>query len=391
MRGFSPLLFSIAFISCSQLTNGLLAPALPEMAVHYGVQEHQVQLLVVCFIFGLGISQLFYGPLADAYGRRKVFWLGQAIFLSGNLLTFFGFNELTLLQLGVVVQGLGAGSNQILARCLLSDSYKGEQLSHGFAWLGMAASVIPVIGPVIGGFITAHVGWHYLFILIGLSGASLLLVAGWLMPETRPGKNQPLKPKTIARNYFKLALEPGFINYSCFAWIGSIGVMYLISSAPFVLQGGFGLSADDFGLVMIAPAAGLALGSAFTRRFVLLWNERRVLRLAAIMPMLAAMLIYFLGEQLIWLVVAMVTVSACVGAIYPISQTGLFRQFAGQAGTVSALSGTTQMGLTALSVATLTRVMEPSPDSMAVIFSIMSLMLIAVLMLQQRARQQEFA
>ncbi|MEE1675100.1 multidrug effflux MFS transporter [Agarivorans aestuarii] len=377
-----PLFFSIAFIACSQLTNGLLAPALPEMATHFAVDEHLVQRLIVVFILGLGISQLFYGPLADSYGRRRIFWLGQAIFLLGNLLTFLGFNNLDLLLAGVMIQGLGAGSNQILARCLISDSYRGKELKHGFAWLGMAASVIPVLGPVIGGIVTAYWGWHYLFVIIGIAGASLLIIAAKLLPETQVEAGPPLNMSRVFNDYLNLAADRQFIHYSSFAWIASIGLMYMISSAPFVLQHDFGLSADNFGLVMIVPAAGLALGSAFTRRFNGRWPEQQILLLASVLPFIAAFILLTQAHSLFWVVAAMSLISISVGAIYPISQSGLFAHFSGQAGTVSALSGTTQMTLTALAVGGLTSAFMPSPSAMAIIFSVMAVALILNMVIQ---------
>ncbi len=210
-----PLFFSIVFMACSQLTNGLLAPALPEMAIHYSVEEHLVQGLILCFILGLGLSQLVYGPLADSLGRRRVFWCGQSIFLSGNLLTFFGLHDFNLLMLGVLIQGLGAGSNQILARCLISDSYRGVELKHGFAWLGMAASVIPVVGPVVGGLVTAYWGWHYLFFIIGIAVSILMIVAAKWLPETQTTLGSRLQFRRVLSNYLDLAINPHFIAYSC--------------------------------------------------------------------------------------------------------------------------------------------------------------------------------
>ncbi|GDY25222.1 MFS transporter [Agarivorans sp. Toyoura001] len=377
-----PLLFSIAFIACSQLTNGLLTPALPEMAQHFAVDEHLVQRLIVCFILGLGISQLFYGPLADSYGRRRIFWLGQSIFLLGNLLTFLGLNNLNLLLAGVMIQGLGAGSNQILARCLISDSYRGKHLKNGFAWLGMAASVIPVLGPVIGGIVTAYWGWHYLFIIIGMAGASLMIIAAKLLPETQAERGPPLQVKRVVNDYLMLACDSNFVRYSSYGWIASIGLMYMISSAPFILQHDFGLSADDFGLMMIIPAGGLALGSAFTRRFTGRWPEQHILGFASCLPFVAAFILATQAHSLAWVVVGMAMISVSVGVIYPISQAGLFGLFPSQAGAVSALSGTTQMTLTAIAVGGLTTLLVPSPDAMAIIFSIMGVGLMLNMVIQ---------
>jgi DHA1 family bicyclomycin/chloramphenicol resistance-like MFS transporter len=158
--------------------------------------------------------------------------------------------------------------------------------------------------------------------------------------------------------------------------------MYMISSAPFVLQHDFGLSADSYGLVMIIPAAGLALGSAFTRRYNGRWSELQVIALASTLPFWATLILLLRGNELSWVVLAMSLISASVGSIYPISQSGLFGQFPSQAGTVSALSGTSQMTLTALAVGLLTSILLPSTNGMAVIFTVMGLCLMLAMVIQ---------
>lgn len=377
-KNLLPLVFSIAFIAGSQLTNSLLGPALPVMAEFYAVAEHQVQQLVVNFMLGLGFSQLIYGPLADAYGRRRAFWLGQSIFLMGNLIGLLGIGSLQLLSVGVFVQGLGAGSNQILARCLLSDSYRGSRLSNSFALLGMAASVVPVIAPLAGGFITAHFGWQALFAVVGLSCFSLLVVAGLWLPETHSAADGQLKLRPVLSQYQTLLTEAPFIRYSSFAWISSVGLMYMITSVPFVLQHDFGLGVELSGALMMIPAVGLALGGAANRRLLGPLGELKTLLLAASVPVSAAMILLLAGDLLAWVLIAMIAISLSVGMIYPISQTGLFSHYHRQAGTASALMGCLQMSITASVIGGVHRMIEPSVHGMTLVFGLMGLAVFAV-------------
>ncbi len=382
MRYRIPLLFSIAFIMCSQLTNGLLTPALPSIRVYFGVDEHQVQQIMVLFILSLGISQLFYGPLADAYGRRFIFWLGQSVFLLGNAICLMGLADLQWLLVGVFFQGLGAGSNQILARCLLSDSYEGKALSNNFALLGIAASIVPVIGPVLGGLVTHNLGWQWLFVLIGIGSTGLILLAAPLMPETQTGPRASLRPSGLANSYLGLLRQPVFISTTQFTLLTSGGIMYMMASAPFVLQDGFDLTADQFGLYMILPAIGMAAGGFAKRILSSRLDDMDLLKIASVLPLISAVFLVNATHPLP-AVIAFSLNAAATGIIYPLVQGQLFARFRQQAGIVSALSGALQMGFTAAAVALGTRLMPPTQGNLTLVFAGLSLTLLLLCLLPQ--------
>ena len=64
-------------IATGQVGVSIYLPSLPLIASDLSVTQVDVQLLVTLFLVGFGLSQLFYGPMSDAVGRRPIFLLGQ--------------------------------------------------------------------------------------------------------------------------------------------------------------------------------------------------------------------------------------------------------------------------------------------------------------------------
>ncbi len=125
-----PVLLACLIVSIGQLSVGLLFPALPSIAQNFSLNAEQVQRLISFYLLGFGPSQLLYGPLSDAIGRKPVLLLGIAISIAGLVLTVSGVDNFSLLLWGRFLQGLGAGCCSVLSRASLRDSYSYQHLAQ---------------------------------------------------------------------------------------------------------------------------------------------------------------------------------------------------------------------------------------------------------------------
>ena len=88
-------------------------PALPAIAADFGVTEAAVQTTLTAYFLAFGVAQLFYGPMADAMGRRPPLFLGLAIFAVGSLGAAFA-GTIGSLAAWRFLQGLGGAALMVV-------------------------------------------------------------------------------------------------------------------------------------------------------------------------------------------------------------------------------------------------------------------------------------
>jgi MFS family permease len=88
---------------------------------------------------------------------------GLMVAVFGILLCLFAHNSASLIILGRVLQGIGAGCASVIARVSLRDRYEGSHLRQAMAYFGIVMAFVPTITPLAGGFLTTHFGWVSIF------------------------------------------------------------------------------------------------------------------------------------------------------------------------------------------------------------------------------------
>ncbi|MFZ6648569.1 MFS transporter [Undibacterium sp. TJN25] len=138
--------------------------SLPKIQTDLGLSLAQLQWVVTSYSLVFAGLLLSAGVLADRFGRRRTFFLGLALFALSSGAAGLA-NTAWVLNAARAVQGLGAAFLLSSAGALLAQIFPGPDRTRAFGVWGTVIGIGLAFGPLIGGFITRHVGWHWIFLI----------------------------------------------------------------------------------------------------------------------------------------------------------------------------------------------------------------------------------
>ena len=127
-----------------------------------------------------------YGRLADVYGRRKVFYVGVGVFLTGSTLCGFAPNMIWLV-LFRALQGCGAGGVQPISMTICGDIYTPSERARVQGLISSVFGVSAVVGPMLGAFLVQHVSWQVVFwVNLPIGAAAIVMISLFLRETVQP-------------------------------------------------------------------------------------------------------------------------------------------------------------------------------------------------------------
>jgi len=165
------------------LDQTIVGPALPTIITQLSGNDYYVWAITI-YLLTSTISVPFWGKLSDIYGRKPIFMLGIVIFLVGSALSGLSQN-MGMLILFRGIQGIGAGSLFPVALAVIGDLFTPQERGKYQGLFGAVFGIAFVAGPLIGGFLTERVGWHWIFYVNIPIGIIALIVIQRLLPTVR--------------------------------------------------------------------------------------------------------------------------------------------------------------------------------------------------------------
>src|SRR5690606_18390611 len=295
----------------------IVATALPTIAGELGGLSH-LSWVVTAYLLAEAVATPLYGKLGDLYGRKRVFQSAIVLFLAGSVLCGLSASMGQLVAFRAI-QGAGAGGIIVGAQALIADIVSPRERGRYQGYFGAVFGLSSVAGPLIGGFLTEHASWRWVFyvnlpiglvalvvtsivlpasirrervridwlgttvlsaaivclvlvttwggnehawgspLIVGLSAAAVVLGVVFVLVERRV--EEPAIPLRLFRNRtFNIASAVSLI-------IGA-GMFGAISYLPAFLQIGGGVSESNSGLLLVPVMAGLLMSSIAAGRRV---------------------------------------------------------------------------------------------------------------------------
>lgn len=181
--------------------------ALRYIAGGLGVSEDESSWTVTTYLVANAIIVTATGWLARRFGR-KAFFLGcLGLFTVSSVACGFAWNLDSLLVFRVF-QGFAGGGMVPVAQSILADSFPPEKRGQAFALFGIAVVVAPVVGPVLGGWLSDNWSWHWCFLINAPVGAFAMALIYFLIDE----KAERVRVKFDAIGFALIALALGALE-----------------------------------------------------------------------------------------------------------------------------------------------------------------------------------
>lgn len=163
-------------IVMQQIDATAITTALPQMAISLNTDPIRLTIAVTSYLLSIAVFIPVSGWAADRFGGRTVFRAAIALFVVGSMLC--GISENVVQLTGArILQGMGGAMMVPVGRLVLFRSVEKSQLIPVMAYLQVPAQLGPVLGPLLGGFITTYVSWRWIFFVnvpLGILGMFLV-------------------------------------------------------------------------------------------------------------------------------------------------------------------------------------------------------------------------
>lgn len=275
--GFGEFIALMALVTCLvALSIDSMLPALTEIGRDLGAQgENDSQLIISVIFVGVASGQLFYGPLADANGRKPAVYIGFSLFILGTLLSLVAQDMSTML-VGRFLQGLGAAGPRIVTVAIVRDQYKGREMARVMSLIMTIFILCPVVAPMLGQGVLLIAGWREIFVMLLLLAVAALTWFGMRQPETLSNENRvPFSVEAMVSSAREILYHRAAVAY-----IVGLGFVFgafigFLNSIQQILQGLYNLGAQ-FPLYFAVLALGIGLSSFINSKLVMRFGMRPI-------------------------------------------------------------------------------------------------------------------
>jgi len=340
-----------AMVMVGQASTSLYVPSLPSLGTALGADPTRVKLTMTAYLLAFALGQLVYGPISDRYGRRPTVLGGIAFYTLATLACAVA-PSIDALIAARAFQGFGAAAGVSISRAVVRDRFERADAARVLSYVGMALSVSPALGPIVGGQLQVWGGWRAAFaaqVTLGAAIAAWTFVA--LAESLRAPDPAATRPSRLLRNYRTLATSRPFVvsvvlNGAIFA-----GLFGYVTAVPFVFIEIFAVRPDVFSTIFLFTVAGYFIGTAVASRLQR-WGGERLIGTGTLVAlgggalMLLPPLLGLTHPAVI--VLAMMVFLIGFGLVVPNAIASAMAPFPTMAGTASALFGFAQTALASL-------------------------------------------
>jgi DHA1 family bicyclomycin/chloramphenicol resistance-like MFS transporter len=253
-----------------------MLPALPVIGADFALtDQNDRQFVLIAFVLAFGPAQIVFGPLSDRFGRRPVLLGGLAFFVLASFGAAVTESWAALLACRAA-QGVGAAAVRITTLAIVRDCFAGRDMARIMSYVFTIFMLIPIVAPAMGQAIVAVTDWHWLFAVLGASGAAMGLWSWGRMRETLPvSARRPLDPGSIFNAFREILTNRIALGYTLAVTLFFGGLFAFIVSIQQIIEVIYGMQ-DWFAAVFATSASAMAIASLGNASLVRRLGMRRI-------------------------------------------------------------------------------------------------------------------
>ena len=353
----NPHLITLIVITAASIVSlNMFLPSLANMATEFDVSYRVMNISVAGYLAVTAFLQIIIGPLSDRYGRRIILLFSVIIFCFSTIGCIYSSNIWWFLFFRILQGAMISGT--ALSRAIVRDMMDSKDAVKVLSIIAMAMAIVPMIAPLIGGFLDELYGWRTSFWVYLIMGVSLLVLIWLDLGETNTQKSDTFHKQFST--YPKLFKSGKFWGYSiCMS--SSVACFYgFLSGAPLVATKVLNLPPTELGLLIGTTSLGFFIGSFFSTKFSKYFGLTQMIlvgRVIAVFGISLGLILVLKGYISTFTIFgSMVFIGLGNGFSLPSSHVGIMNVRSDLAGSASGLSGAMAVAFGAI-VATLMGVM----------------------------------
>lgn len=334
------------------ISTDIYLPAFTRIDHDFG-QRGAAQITLAAWFVGLACGQMIQGSLSDRLGRRVPLLLGTLVYSAASIGCARAPGLVSFSVFRFIAAASGSAS-MVIPRALIRDVSEGMEAARLLSRLTLVLGVVPILAPALGGLMITVLSWRDLFWGAGLYGVLCTVLVWRFLPDTLPPERRlHQRAGEMLARYLQIAREPVFTTNVLLAGFAFGGLFAYLGGSASVFTGHYGLSPARYGMLFGMNASGFILASQFSARLAGRFGIDRVIHVGAglhLAGFAVAAIDAFAGiGGLPGLVAPVFVGQSMCGLMAPLTTVNALSRHRGHAGSASALMGTWQFSLGAVS------------------------------------------
>ncbi len=349
------------------------------MAEFYQTEHSVVQLAISAYLGVTAVLQLIIGPLSDRYGRRPVILGGMATFLLATIGCLLAPTVEIFLVFRMLQAVIAVG--MVLSRAIVRDMVPPDRAASMIGYVTMGMSLVPMLGPIIGGYLDNTFGWQASFAMVLVLGVLVMILTWFDLGETN--QHQSASFRSQFRSYPELIGSRRFWGYSATAAFSAGTFFAFLGGASFISSQVLGLNSAQLGMFFAIVSVGYMLGNFISGRFSQRFGINRMMLYGTCAGAVGTVIIVLLFSANLYhplsLFGPMSIVGLGNGMTLPNANAGMVSVRPQLAGSASGLGGTITIGGGAAISALTGALLSPQNPVMPLIIPMVIVSMMAIL------------